>query len=147
MFLRNGSTYKATRRNITEDGTLHSHRRETFVSYIQNYPSESRWCKLRSDGLYVIELSRLLLYRYTSQLTRFEALVWMYDCLCSIRIILTSFRTNKICDSAFCSCRRVAGWATKLQAGKSRVRFAIKSLDFAFDRIHLAAESWAWLNL
>jgi hypothetical protein len=44
--------------------------------------------------------------------------------------------------------RGAVGWGTALQAGRSRVRFPMVSLEFFTDTILMAALwPWGWLNL
>jgi hypothetical protein len=46
------------------------------------------------------------------------------------------------------ACSSVVGWGTTLQAGRSRVRFLVKSLDFSINLILPAALwPWGWLSL
>jgi hypothetical protein len=47
----------------------------------------------------------------------------------------TKFRNQLL----FNACGNVVGWSTMLQAGKSRVRFPMRSLDFSIDLIVAAA--------
>jgi hypothetical protein len=57
-------------------------------------------------------------------------------------------RVNAVTLGALGGSGSLVGWGTKLQAGRSRVRFPMKSLDFSIDVI-LPAAPWpsGWLSL
>jgi hypothetical protein len=67
-------------------------------------------------------------------------------CKCAISITLLPLYPQHPSDTG--TRGSVFGWGTMLQAGRSRVRFLMRLLDFSFDLI-LAATLWPWgrLNL
>jgi hypothetical protein len=50
--LRRNTNTRATRRNISEDGILHSHRRENLQSYVAGIPQRARTYILAKDCSY-----------------------------------------------------------------------------------------------
>jgi hypothetical protein len=70
---------------------------------------------------------------------------WMCEFSTHIGIVLTEPVKNHMMQGA---CSSIVGWGTMLKAGRSCVRFPMRSTDFSIDLIlPFALWAWSWLSL
>jgi hypothetical protein len=117
-----------------------------WCSSVGSYPSASFPCHTLIERISSSRPTRLALVLQCSLVCRL--LIWGHF-TCPVQLSLCPQTSSfLIVPHQTCACSCVVSWGTMLQAGRSRVRFPMRSLDFLIDPILPAALwPWSWLSL